>query len=129
MRDPKREKPQGRTAVLVVEDEFFIADDLRRVLVDAGFEVLGPASSVQDALDLLEAARPHAAVLDVHLGRENVTPVALELAKLNVPFVIATASPAQELAPFPILANAVNLGKPTDGSQMIDAIRKLVATS
>lgn len=111
MRDPNREKPQGRTAVLVVEDELFIADDLRRVLVDAGFEVLGPASSVQDALDLLEAARPHAAVLDVHLGREKVTPVALEL------------------SPFPILANAVNLGKPTDGSQMIDAIRKLVATS
>ncbi|MCS4095219.1 hypothetical protein FHT76_006929 [Rhizobium sp. BK176] len=46
--------------------------------------------------------------------RQKVTPVAVELEKRGIPFVLATASAAHELAPFPILATALNVGKPTD---------------
>ncbi len=54
--------------VLVVEDELFIAIELKAALAEAGFRVLGPVGSASDALDLLHDERPHAAVLDVNLG-------------------------------------------------------------
>jgi DNA-binding NtrC family response regulator len=111
--------------VLIVEDEFFIADELRRNLSKAGLLVLGPTPSVDSALDLISEERPDVAVLDVYLGRERVTPVALELQALNVPFVLATASPAHELASEPVLAGALNLGKPTDSARLVETVREL----
>jgi len=68
-----------RRIVLVVEDEFFIAIERESVLTKEGFEVLGPASSVHQALELLKSQRPDAAVPDVTLNGEKVTPVALLL--------------------------------------------------
>jgi len=49
-----------------VEDEA----ELRSAL-DAGFEVLGPAGSVDDARDSLNDQRTDAAFLDVILGSER----------------------------------------------------------
>ncbi|MBX5222366.1 response regulator [Rhizobium sp. NLR8a] len=115
----------GATKVLVVEDEFFIADELRRKLTAAGLRVLGPVSSNEHALDLLEQERPDVAVLDVHLGGARATPVAAKLRQLNIPFVLATASPAHELAS-PVLADAVILEKPTDFGLLIETVRRVV---
>ncbi len=53
---------------------------------------MGPVSSNEDALDLIDQDKPDFAVLDVYLGAETVTPVALELQRLKVPFVLASAS-------------------------------------
>jgi len=116
----------GATKVLVVEDEFFIADELRRKLTAAGLQVLGPVSSNERALDLLEQDRPDVAVLDVHLGEARVTSVAAKLRQLNIPFVLATASPAHELASDPVLAGAVILEKPTDFGLLIETVRRAV---
>lgn len=76
--------------ILVVEDEFFIADDLSKELVNAGAEVIGPASSEADALRLLEDAKPDAAVLDINLDGGISFAVADVLADRNVPFIFAT---------------------------------------
>jgi len=40
--------------VLVVEDEFLIAMDLKLMLEERGWRVIGPVATVQDALRLLE---------------------------------------------------------------------------
>lgn len=125
MTDPADERSRGRIEVLVVENEFFIADELRRTLTDAGFRVQGPVSTVQGALDLLERERPDVAVLDVYIGKERITPVALELQKLGIPFFLTTASPDHELAPYPVLAGAINLGKPTDAARLVNSIRSV----
>ncbi|MCB5205443.1 hypothetical protein LH464_23585 [Neorhizobium sp. T786] len=60
-----------RKSVLVVEAEFLIAMELEIALTDGGFDVLGPAASVDHALELLSSQRPHAAVLGVTLGKEK----------------------------------------------------------
>lgn len=60
--------------------------------------MLGPAASVDHALDLVSEERPLAAVLDFNLVGEKVTPVALQLKALSVPFVLAGAAHATELA-------------------------------
>jgi two-component system, response regulator PdtaR len=43
----------AREPVLVVEDELFIAMELREILTSGGFRVLGPVASVDLALDLM----------------------------------------------------------------------------
>jgi hypothetical protein len=69
--------------------------------------------------------RPDAAVMDVTLVGEKVTPVAILLQSLGIPFVLATASDRAELARHQILAGARNLGKPTDLSHLVDVVREL----
>ncbi|MFB2567061.1 response regulator [Rhizobium sp. IMFF44] len=124
MSEPENSEAERRI-VLVVEDEFFIAMELESVLTRSGFEVLGPASSVDQALDLLKSQRPDAAVLDVTLGGEKVTPVALLLKSRDVPFVLASASDAAELARHDVLFKVPNLGKPTDLKRLVDVVRSL----
>lgn len=76
--------------VLVVEDEYFIADDMARALQSLGAEVVGPAPTLDKALALLAAERVDAAVLDINLRGETVFPVADALRERGVRFVFAT---------------------------------------
>ncbi len=82
--------------VLVVEDSFLIAWSLRRMLNDLGCHVIGPASSVRGALDLLDSTECDAAILDVNLAGENSMPIASALSDMGTPFVFLTgySSPA-----------------------------------
>lgn len=101
-----------RKTVLVVEDEFLIAMDLMFLLEFHGWRVLGPAQSVKEALSLLRGDLPAVALLDVTLKDGAVTPVAEELRRRNVPFVVASAYPRPELVGGEILAGAPNVGNP-----------------
>jgi DNA-binding response OmpR family regulator len=80
--------------ILVVEDEAIVAMLVEDGLLDAGAKVLGPATSVGEALHLIERAASDgglsAAVLDINLNGEAVAPVADMLAALGVPFLFAT---------------------------------------
>lgn len=87
MSEPDR--PLAGRRILVVEDEYLIADKVRRWLAAAGAEVVGPAPSVERALDLINGL--DAAVLDVDLGDgDTVHAVAVRLDGLGVPYLFAT---------------------------------------
>jgi CheY-like chemotaxis protein len=77
--------------ILVVEDEYMLADDLRDELESAGAIVLGPASDVASALALL-AAEPQidGAILDINLAGQTSFAVADELLRREVPFLFTT---------------------------------------
>lgn len=77
--------------ILVVEDEFIVAALLADRLVQLGCVVVGPASEIEEALDLLATETVHAAVLDVNISGRMVFPVADALAERGVPFMFATA--------------------------------------
>jgi CheY-like chemotaxis protein len=78
--------------VLLVEDEYLIAIDLADMLEGRGVEVIGPAGTVEDALELVasEGSRLDGAVLDINLHGVRVYPVAEALAARGVPFVFTT---------------------------------------
>lgn len=122
---PDLAAPGQAFGVLVVEDEFLIAMELVDALEAAGFHVLKAAPSIEIALDILKDARPSAAVLDVNLRGERVTPVAMVLAAMNVPFVLTSAYGEDDLASEPILAGAINLGKPTPHDRLLQVMRRL----
>ena len=76
--------------VLIVEDEYFIADDIAQVLEQAGAKVVGPAPTQESALALLTSERIDIAVLDIDLHGELVFPVADFLTARAIPFVFVT---------------------------------------
>jgi hypothetical protein len=74
-----------------VEDEYFIADDMRQACEAIGATVFGPVSTVGAALELIrETGRLDAAVLDVNLQGDMVYPVADALLARGVPFALVT---------------------------------------
>ena len=85
--------------VLLVEDEYFIADAMRRGLEEAGAIVIGPAASVRDALALLDSETVDGAILDVKLDDEGVFPVADVLQARGIPFLLATGYNTFDLPP------------------------------
>ena len=76
--------------VLVVEDEYFIADDLARALTGAGAIILGPFASHEEALALIETDQPDLTILDINLGGRATFVVADELARRDLPFIFAS---------------------------------------
>ncbi|MFV1441429.1 HWE histidine kinase domain-containing protein [Phaeobacter sp. JH20_36] len=88
--DPAQQAAQLQGKALVVEDSFIIAMDLTAMLEDMGFFEVASASSVGKALDALAEGGFEYAVLDVNLGSEQSVPVAEELARQGIPFVLTT---------------------------------------
>ena len=81
---------QGRR-VLLAEDEYILAEEMRQSLEEAGATVLGPVSSVGDAVALLhDESAMDGAVLDLNLNGEMIFPAADALTARGVPFVFTT---------------------------------------
>jgi DNA-binding NtrC family response regulator len=78
--------------VLLVEDETLVAMLLEDMIADLGGTVVGSASRVGRALELVQdpGCGIDLAVLDVNLGGEEVFPVASALAERRVPFAFST---------------------------------------
>jgi CheY-like chemotaxis protein len=84
--------------VLVVEDEALVALQLEDMLADLGCAIIGPASRVGQALELLNGERVDAAVLDLNVAGELVYPVADALASRGLPYIFATGYGASGLS-------------------------------
>ena len=80
---------EGRR-ILVVEDDYMIAQDVAERLEREGAEVIGPVPSVAASLRLIEKSGVDVAVLDVNLGSENSFPIAQVLRDKDIPFLFST---------------------------------------
>ena len=76
-----------RQTVLICEDEFIVALDLKLLLEDFGFDVLGPFAEVASAEAFVSKVTPDVALLDVNLRDGQVFPLADKLAKQGVRLV------------------------------------------
>lgn len=76
--------------VLVVEDEFAVLLLVEDMLTELGCEVAGTASRLADALSMASRLECDAAILDVNINGENVTPVAEALTARDMPIVFST---------------------------------------
>jgi CheY-like chemotaxis protein len=76
--------------VLIVEDEYFLADDMAQALEKLGAQVVEPVPTTGAALELLSDKPVDAAILDINLKGQMVFPVADTLREQGVPFVFAT---------------------------------------
>ena len=86
-----------RYKMLIVEDEFIVANDLRIILTQAGYEVCGVAASAEEADALLLSVRPDLVLLDIRLdGKRSGIDVARKLRAESLAFVYISANSDQE---------------------------------
>lgn len=108
--------------ILIVEDEIIIGLDLAEQLTEAGFIVVGIATTANQGLDMLRREGCDAAVLDVNLGDHTSQPVAEQLKVDQVPFVVLTGYTTGQ-AP-EAYNSAPMLPKPIRMDQLLAELRK-----
>jgi DNA-binding LytR/AlgR family response regulator len=79
--------------VLIVEDELIIAEDMKGMLQELGYEVIGIASDYDEAEEILGIGVPDIALIDIHLrGDEDGITLAHSIRKrYDIPTVFITS--------------------------------------
>lgn len=116
--------PLSDLKLLIVEDEYMIASDLRATLEKNGAHLVEMASGISRALSFLSRTRFDAAILDLNLAGELSTPVASALRTRKIPFVIMTGY-GESLRTAPEFEGVVVIEKPVTS----DAVARAVATA
>jgi len=110
--------------ILIVEDEWLIAEDHAEHLRRAGCEVVGPVPSVEAALDSIAREQPDSALLDVQLNDETSYVLADTLREKGIPFAFVTGYGDSSLPPR--FAEVAVLQKPTNQALLAAVVLKLV---
>ena len=109
--------------ILVVEDDYYLADEMCQDLRRQGAVVLGPAPTPFYAMQLLGRRGVDGAVLDVRLHGTTVFSLADELTRRGTPILFATAY-GDEAMPERYKCRP-RLTKPYDRSRLIEAILEI----
>lgn len=109
--------------ILVVEDEYLIADDLARELVEHGVTVIGPVATLEAALAAVAEERPDLAVLDINLRGEAVFPLADLLSAQHIPYIFATGYAAAAIPDR--FASVMRCEKPIRSGALLNALDRL----
>lgn len=84
--------------ILIVEDEFIVANDLRLILESAGYKVAGIADSVKLAREIIAKDRPDIVLLDIYLkGKETGIDLARYLSTEHIAFIYLSANSNQQV--------------------------------
>jgi DNA-binding response OmpR family regulator len=118
-------RPNPVPRILVVDDEPLISMLMEDWLAELGCEVVGPASSVEQGLDIAGNAQLDAAILDVNLAGNNSYALANALKQRGVPFAFATGDGSVDAAAG--FANPILLPKPFDFEGVKTVLGKLLA--
>lgn len=110
--------------ILVVEDDFYLADDAARALRAAGARVVGPTPRSTLALDLVARDGIDAAVVDINLGEGLSFELADALKRHGVPFVFVTGY--DEVLIPPRLAHVAMVQKPAEMKALVRAVADLL---
>ncbi|MCR8556530.1 sigma 54-interacting transcriptional regulator [Mucilaginibacter sp. BJC16-A38] len=84
--------------ILIVEDEFIVANDLRIMLQKAGYKVCGIAPSVTKAVELIRTKKPDWILLDIFLqGTKTGIDLGGQLGEMGIPFIYISANTNQAI--------------------------------
>jgi DNA-binding LytR/AlgR family response regulator len=112
--------PLEGKAVLIVEDDYFQADDARAAMEAAGAKVIGPFPDSLRGLKALREDRPDCALLDINLGAGAMFDMAEAATALGVPFVFMTGYDGKQIAlPF---THIERLQKPANEKAIVAAL-------
>jgi DNA-binding response OmpR family regulator len=85
--------------VLIVEDEPLVAALIEEHLLDLGCAVVFSARRLSKAQESLEKTEIDAAILDVNVAGESITPFAAGLEERGIPFVFASGYGSNGIEP------------------------------
>ena len=116
--------PLAGLCILVVEDDFEIAESLSIVMANLGATVVGPTATVEQARTLIESNQIDVALLDVALRQGTSAALARILRDRRCPFLFITGFSSNAMLPED-LRDSRFLRKPVSSEMMIQAIRVL----
>lgn len=95
-RDGSRTPEQPRK-LLVADDEHLVASGLASNLTGLGYEVIGPASNGDEAIELAREHQPDMAMLDIRMSKKDGLEAGeVIFRKMGIPIVIFSAFSDQE---------------------------------
>ena len=112
--------------ILVVDDEMLIALDIQTQLEDLRHKVL-VASDVAEATFIVERESVDVAIVDWHLRNEISAPLINLLKQRQIPFVVCSGSPMEELKG--LFPAAPILLKPFGCDDLVGALNRVVDES
>ena len=108
--------------VLIVEDEALTAMDLAKRVTDAGYRVIGPSGTMDQAREAVDREMPDLALLDCNVRGERSWELAEQLVAAGVPVVFCTGYERMEGLPAS-LAACPTIPKPFNEAELLAAIR------
>lgn len=107
--------------LLVVEDNYLMAEVLADTLGDFGCEVVGPAPDVATGRELARDSDLDGALLDINLFGEFCFPIARVLSDRGIPYVFVTGYDSTRMIPAEF-ALVPRLAKPVETGHLATAI-------
>jgi light-regulated signal transduction histidine kinase (bacteriophytochrome) len=114
--------------VLVVEDSFLLVTLLQDLFQELGWEMIGPATRLVDALRLAQHESFDAALLDVNLDGAMSWDAAVILKERGIPFVFGTGYSVSAILPEALAGSAV-ISKPYQLSELQQMIQRVIVSS
>lgn len=118
--------------ILIVEDDAIIAEDLKDILLSAGYVVTGVAANAKRAEELLSFRLPDLVLLDITL-KQNST--GIEVARMinmkyQVPFIYITSYSDQQTMDEAIVTEPIGyIIKPFQSKDIIPTVRLALASN
>jgi DNA-binding response OmpR family regulator len=109
--------------VIIVDDEAIVAIDMEIALQREGYDVVGLAGTVKDAMALIASTDFNVAILDANLHGESAEPIAAALRARGRPFIWVTGYTSDQLDEW--RGDAPVVSKPFSIRQLMAKLRSL----
>lgn len=111
---------------LVAEDSLLVLIALEMLLIQHGIDIVGPASTVDEAMALAQTGMPEIAILDINLHGEMIFPVADLLIGRGVPVILTTGYSAGDFLPQHLLG-LPTIRKPYESADLMELVERAFA--
>jgi DNA-binding NtrC family response regulator len=113
--------------ILVIEDDYFLADDLKQALTALGADVIGPIGNLTAAVKQVGSDGFDVAIVDINLQGEAAYVIADQLEREGIPFGFATGYGAEAIPSR--FRNVIRWEKPCDVEQIARDVAQLCPTA
>ena len=114
--------------ILVAEDAYLLVTLLQDVFDALGWEMIGPATRLDNALQLARHEALDAALLDVNLDGKMSWDVAIALKERGIPFVFGTGYDVSAILPDTLTGSPV-IGKPYQLGELQQTIQRVIVAN
>ena len=114
--------------VVIADDESIIRLDLKEILLESGFDVVGESARGDEAIDLVRELKPDLAILDIKMpGLDGVSAASIINEEMGTPVLLLTAFSQRDLIQSARDAGvSAYLVKPFQREELIPAIENVL---